>query len=151
MQPQFPIAISLVSAVVVQVACQIFKLIVYSIKERRLSLKYLVTAGGMPSAHSAFVTALSVSVGMWSGFDSDVFAVSVVFSLIVIYDAIRLRGAVEHHARLLKQLVAKHPDVQAGTLNEMVGHTLDEIVVGVVAGGGFALAVFYAVSRIVSG
>jgi len=150
MRPDLPLSITLISAVVVQAACQIFKVVVYSIRDRRLKLSYLVSAGGMPSAHSAFVTALTVSVGMWSGFGSDLFAVSVVFSLIVIYDALRLRGAVEHHARVLNTLLAKHPDVKTAALNEMVGHTLGEIVAGIIIGGGFAVLVYEVVIAVVS-
>ncbi len=94
----------------------------------------------MPSAHAAFVTALAVSVGLRSGFVSDIFAVSAVFSLIVIYDAYRLRGTVERHARVLQALVAAHPEVPAEELNDLVGHTLPEIGVGIAVGGGLAAA-----------
>ena len=78
-----PLSVSLVSAVVVQVACQAFKVVFYSIRERRLAFSRFISAGGMPSAHAAFVTSLSVSVGLWNGVRSDVFAVACVFSLII--------------------------------------------------------------------
>ena len=130
--------VSLLVAAAIQVACQLFKLAFYSARGGRLDARYLVSAGGMPSAHSAFVTALAVSVGLRSGFGSDLFAVSAVFSIIVIYDAWRLRGTVEHHARALQALAARHPGVVAGRLTGMVGHTLPEIAVGMAAGGGLA-------------
>ncbi len=146
MRPSFPIILA--SAVVVQVACQAFKVVLYSIRDRRLDLSYFVSAGGMPSAHSAFVTALSVSVGLWDGFGSDLFAVSCVFSLIIVYDAFRLRGTVQHHARVLKKLAALHPEVEAGELTEMVGHSLAEIAAGIIVGGGFAVLVFLAAAAL---
>jgi acid phosphatase family membrane protein YuiD len=148
MRPSLPLSISLISAVVVQLACQAFKVVYYSIQRRKLSLSYFFTAGGIPSAHSALVTALSISIGLWDGFHSELFAVSCVFTLIVIYDAIRLRGAVQQHAKVLKLLAARHPDVQTGELSEMVGHTLGEIIVGIVVGGGFAALVYVLVSRL---
>jgi hypothetical protein len=138
MIPMLPLNASLVTAVVVQVACQAFKVLLYSIRERRFAPRYFVSAGGMPSAHSAFVTALSVSVGLWGGFSSELFAVSCVFSVIIIYDAWRLRGTVEQHARAIKMLLARHPEVKAEKLTEMVGHSLGEIAAGIAAGGGFA-------------
>jgi acid phosphatase family membrane protein YuiD len=147
MRPSFPIILA--SAVVVQVACQAFKVVLYSIRDRKLSLSYFVSAGGMPSAHSAFVTALSVSVGLWNGFGSDLFAVSCVFSLIIVYDAFRLRGTVQHHARVLKKLASLHPQVGAEELTEMVGHTLGEIAAGILVGGGFAVLVYLAAAAIV--
>ena len=128
-------------AVGVQVSCQAFKVVLYSIRDRKLDLRYFLSAGGMPSAHSAFVTALSVAVGMAGGFGSDLFAVSCVFSLIVIYDSFRLRGAVEKQARALNALLARHPEVGAGRLSEMVGHSPAEIAVGIAAGGGLAALV----------
>ncbi len=136
-----PLSISLLSALAVQIACQLFKVVFYSIRERRLALFYFMAAGGMPSAHSAFVTALSVSVGLWSGFRSDVFAVAAVFSIIIIYDSWRLRGAVAHQARVLTKLVERHPEVDAGEINTRLGHSLPEIAAGIAAGGGISALV----------
>jgi len=129
---------ALLTAIAVQLACQAFKVVYYSLRERRLSLSWFVSAGGMPSAHSAFVSALALSVGLQDGFGSSVFAVACVFALITIYDAVRLRGAVAHHARILARLAEKHPDVSVGHLNTRLGHTLPEIVAGLVAGGVLA-------------
>lgn len=141
MTSMLPLSISLLSALAVQIACQLFKVVFYSIRERRLALFYFVAAGGMPSAHSAFVTALSVSVGLWSGFRSDVFAVAAVFSIIIIYDSWRLRGAVAHQARVLTKLVERHPEVDAGEINTRLGHSLPEIAAGIAAGGGISALV----------
>jgi uncharacterized protein len=140
--------LSLLTAGAVQVACQAFKVCCYSVREKRLALSWFVSAGGMPSAHSAFVTALTVSVGLWEGFGSSVFAVACVFSVITIYDALRLRGAVEHHARILAMLAAQHPDVQAGTINTRLGHTLPEILAGVCAGGGLSVLAWLALRQV---
>jgi len=126
---EFPF--SLLIAVAVQITCQLFKFVYYSIRAGRVDPHYLVTAGGIPSAHTAFVTALTVSIGIRSGFVSDVFAVAAVFSAIVIYDAYRLRGHVQSHAKVLNQLIP------AGSppLSEMVGHSIPEIVAGLLFGG----------------
>ncbi len=136
--------LALLVAVAVQVACQAFKVVFYSLREKRLALSWFVSAGGMPSAHSAFVTAVTVFVGLGDGFGSSVFAVACVFSVITVYDALRLRGAVEHHARILAALVEKHPDVPAGTINMRIGHTLPEIVAGIITGGGLAALAWWA-------
>lgn len=100
-------AASLLVAVGVQVLCQLFKFVVYSIRDHRVSPHYLVTAGGMPSAHSAFVTALTTAVGLRAGIDSEIFAVAFVFAAIVAYDAYRLRGHVQEHARWINRLQAR--------------------------------------------
>jgi len=130
------VAYSLITAVTAQVTCQLYKVFVASIRRRRLELKPFIHTGGMPSAHSAFVTALTTSVGVSSGFDSDVFAVSAVFSLIVIYDAYRLRGEVARHATILNRLEG------SVDLNEAAGHSLGEIGVGGLVGVAWALTLW---------
>jgi len=139
MAPAFPIARSLIIAVAVQLACQAFKVVLYSLRERRPDLSWFFSAGGIPSAHSAFVTALSVSVGLARGFNSDVFAVACVFSIIIIYDSWRLRGAVQRHAQALNALARANRKLKLRTLNENIGHSLVEIAAGVISGGGLAL------------
>jgi hypothetical protein len=127
-------------ALVAQFGCQLFKVAYYGISRGRFDPRWLTSSGGMPSAHAAFVTALAVFVGLRSGFGSDIFAVSAVFASIVVYDAYRLRGTVERHARVLQALLTAHPGVSTEKLHDMVGHTLPEIVAGVAAGGAVALA-----------
>ncbi len=141
MAPAFPLSVSLITAVGVQVACQAFKVVLYSVREKRPAFSWFFSAGGMPSAHSAFVTALSVSVGLWSGFGSDVFAVACVFSVIIIYDSWRLRGAVQSHAKALKKVSNANRKLKLGRFNENIGHSLAEIGVGMAAGGALAAAV----------
>jgi acid phosphatase family membrane protein YuiD len=71
-----------------------------------------------------------------------------VFSLIIIYDAWRLRGAVEHHARILTELVARSPGgLDAGSINVRIGHSPAELVAGMAVGGGFAALVQLAVRQ----
>jgi hypothetical protein len=60
----------------------------------------------------------------------------------------RLRGAVEHHARILDQLVRSHPAVTERDLNLRLGHTLPEIVAGMAAGGGLALVAWWLITAL---
>jgi hypothetical protein len=129
----------LVTAIVVQVSCQVFKFILYSARDRAVEFKYLVTAGGIPSAHSAFVTALTVAIAIRNGVDSDLFAVSFVFSAIVIYDAYRLRGHVQRHAEVINAEIIRPAGGEA--MSEMVGHSLVEIATGVLYGGAVSALV----------
>jgi len=131
---------ALLVALVAQFACQAFKVAYYGITRGKFELRWLASSGGMPSAHAAYVVALVVFIGLRQGFGSDLFAVSAVFASIVVHDAWRVRGTVERHARVLKALVAAHPDVEAEELHDMVGHTIPEIAVGIVAGAAIAVA-----------
>ncbi|MCX7786708.1 MAG: divergent PAP2 family protein [Spirochaetes bacterium] len=123
----------------IQIACQSFKVVYYSIREGTFNGWYFFSAGGIPSAHAAFVTSLTVGIGLRSGFDSDLFAVSFVFSAIVIYDAFRLRGAVERHAKLLNRITSRYYPEEHENLNERIGHSLGEILSGILIGGGLML------------
>jgi uncharacterized protein len=143
MAPKLPLGASLLTALAVMAVCQAFKAAFSSIRGRRLDLTWLISAGGMPSAHSAFVSALAASVGLWNGFGSELFGVAAVLAALTIYDALRLRGAVEHHARILAQLAARHPDIETGPINVRLGHSGPEIIAGVAAGAFLAVLAWF--------
>ena len=132
---------SLLTAVVIQVLCQVFKVVFYSIKNGKPEWHRLIHPGGMPSAHSAFVTALSVSIGMNNGFNSELFALSFVFSIIIIYDSIRLRGAVQTHSEIIAKLSRLLPKEERQPVPQNVGHNLCEIAAGILVGGIWALLI----------
>ena len=125
------IPVSILVALAVQQFCQLIKFFIYSIRDRRVSFHYMVSSGGMPSAHSAFVTALCVSIGVRSGIGSETFAVAAVLAFIVIHDAFRVRGALQSVIRIIKAEYTEksHP---AGALPETVGHNKAEIIAGIV-------------------
>ncbi|MDE0227228.1 MAG: divergent PAP2 family protein [Spirochaetaceae bacterium] len=129
---------ALLITVAIQLGCQAFKVVYYSIRNRRLEAHRLFSTGGMPSAHSAFVSALTVSVGLVEGWASAAFTVSVVLAAIVVFDAIRLRRTVDHHSRVLHELIALLPDKRPAFDPPVVGHSTSEVVVGIVVGTVFA-------------
>ena len=86
--------------IVALIACGVsqgLKLIIDVIKNGKISLRVLTTTGGMPSAHSAFVTALATGVGQVKGWDSVEFAIATIFAIIVMYDAAGVRQAAGKH------------------------------------------------------
>ncbi len=130
---------SLVIAVLVQLLCQLFKVVYYSIKNRTFQPGRFMHPAGMPSAHSAFVTALSVSIGIYNGFASELFALSFVFSAIIIYDSLRLRGAVQRNSQIIAKLSRLLPEPERVDVPRYVGHNLSEIIVGMLVGGLWAV------------
>jgi acid phosphatase family membrane protein YuiD len=97
----------------------------------------LISAGGMPSSHSALVTGVTASIGMTQGFDSPIFAVAVVLAMIVIYDATGVRRHAGDQARVLNlmidELFTGHPLAEK-ELKEVLGHTPREVVAGIALG-----------------
>lgn len=111
---------------------------------RPFSISRFLGSGGMPSSHSAFVSSLSTMVGIRYGFNSDLFAVTAVFSLITMYDATGVRRAVGRQARVLNHLIRDFSEPHAperiyGELKELVGHTPIEVFIGAIFGIVIAL------------
>jgi acid phosphatase family membrane protein YuiD len=138
-----PFSRSLIVAVAVQLASQLFKVVFYSLRERRMRLDYFISTGGMPSAHTAFVSALTVSLGLNQGFASELFTIAFVFSVIIVYDLVRVRGAVHAHSRILALLLEKVQLRQQVVLPHLISHSIPEILAGLVVGSGAAVATYY--------
>jgi acid phosphatase family membrane protein YuiD len=116
---------------------QLLKVIFTLIKDKRLNVYRMIGSGGMPSSHSSFVMALSTFIGLESGFDSTIYAIALVYGLIVMYDASGVRRAVGKQAILLNTLIEDlyaHKKIQHGRLKELVGHTPYEVFAGGILG-----------------
>lgn len=119
------------------IACfiaQASKLVVELIQNRKFNFQALVTTGGMPSAHSALVTALATGIGQTVGWASPEFAIATVFAFIVMYDAAGVRQAAGKQARILNQMVdevfREHKEFNEDRLKELLGHTPVQVIVG---------------------
>lgn len=115
---------------------QIIKIVIDLIKTRKLSLDILVSTGGFPSSHTAFVIALAGGVGFVDGFHSTTFAISFVLSCVVMYDAMGIRRAAGDHAKILNQLVLKLDNNYSveHKLKELLGHTPLQVLGGFILG-----------------
>ncbi|MDH3345859.1 MAG: divergent PAP2 family protein [Kiritimatiellaceae bacterium] len=137
--------ISLWAGVVGWLVAQLTKMVICLIESRRLDFRYLASTGGMPSAHSSLVSALTTAVGVTEGFDSPLFAASFVFASVVMFDAQTVRAAAGKQARLLNQIVNelfKEHSLSEVKLKELLGHTRLEVFFGMLTGIFTALAVF---------
>ena len=84
---------------------QLFKLIYDLVTTKQFNFKRIMGAGGMPSSHSAVVTGLATLVGKNYGIDSAIFALSLVFAFVVMYDACGVRRAAGKQAKVLNEIV----------------------------------------------
>jgi len=102
--------------------------------------------GGMPSSHSALVTALTTAVGFSEGFASAAFAICCALSLIVMYDASGIRRAAGKQAEMINAIVEawneKDPLVKEIKLKELLGHTPLEVAAGAILGIVVAFFIF---------
>jgi acid phosphatase family membrane protein YuiD len=95
------------------IACftaQGLKVIIELIRNGKVNFRFLVTTGGMPSAHSALVGSLATAVGLTLGWSSPEFAIAALFAVIVMYDAAGVRQAAGKQARILNKMLDEHND-----------------------------------------
>lgn len=128
----------LFSAIVAWALAQFLKLVLFAVLERRINWRRLIDTGGLPSAHSAFVTGLATGVGITDGLKSSTFAIAVVFAMIVMYDAVSLRREAGKHADILNELLLlsfiQEAFQEREALKELLGHTPTEVIAGAALG-----------------
>ena len=116
---------------------QLFKVIWDLVTTKKFNFKRILGAGGMPSSHSAVVVSLATLIGRDSGFGSSIFALSVIFAFVVMYDAAGVRRAAGKQAKLLNQLI-ETPGLSglqvSEKLVEVLGHTPFQVFVGAIIG-----------------
>jgi len=123
----------LLAPVVAWAIAQAAKVILTSVRQRRLNLRVLAETGGMPSSHAAIVMGMTTAVGKYAGVSSAAFAIALIFSFVVMYDAAGLRRAAGRQAAILNRLVEDlmhMRGVQEQRLRELLGHTPFEVVIG---------------------
>ncbi|MCT7953645.1 divergent PAP2 family protein [Laspinema palackyanum] len=114
------------------------KLAIELARNRKFNFRVMVETGGMPSAHSALVTALATGIGQTAGWNSTEFALATIFAVIVMYDAAGVRQAAGKQARILNQIVdeffSEDHDLNEARLKELLGHTPFQVIVGAILG-----------------
>lgn len=133
----------LVTALLSNILAQVLKTVVYYYRTGKWDFHWVVASGGFPSSHSSTVTALSLSIGIQEGFDSAIFAVTTIFSFIVMYDACHVRYYSGKNIELTQQLVKDlremtglHFDdpIYQEKLKNVLGHKFVEVIGGFVVG-----------------
>ncbi|MBR0475100.1 MAG: divergent PAP2 family protein [Erysipelotrichaceae bacterium] len=131
------------SAIIALVIAQILKPLIVYVFHREWKPILLLASGGMPSSHSALVSALCLSVGLIEKFSSTMFAITLVFSLVILFDACNVRYYAGQNITLTKKLIDDL--VELGNLKiddpiyhkkmkEVLGHTYLEVLGGIIVG-----------------
>ena len=139
----------LISAMAAWFLAQLLKIFTGFFKEQKFSVKtMLFGTGGMPSSHTATVAALSTACAIGEGFDSSIFAISVVLAIIVMIDATGVRRETGKQSRALNIIIEellKSNDVKTldTHFKELIGHTPLQVVCGFITGMVAALALSF--------
>lgn len=135
---------ALLVAIAACLLAQGLKLVITLAQTQKLQASALFSAGGMPSAHSALVSALATSVGQTKGWSSPEFAIACMFAVIVMYDAAGVRQAAGKQAKVLNQIVdelfQEGQDLSTERLKELLGHTPLQVLAGLGVGISIAVA-----------
>lgn len=131
----------LVNSLLAWAAAQIIKAILYAAVHREINIHRLFGDGGMPSGHSATVTALATTAALEYGLESPVFAITVISGIIVMHDAMGVRREAGKHAEVLNNLIASlsKDTPPEDVLKEFLGHTPLQVCFGALLGFGVAL------------
>ncbi|HKW13752.1 MAG TPA: divergent PAP2 family protein [Candidatus Krumholzibacteria bacterium] len=124
-------------ALIAGLSAQVLKVLIELLRTGRLNPLRFFDNGGMPSSHTAMVTALTIGVARDAGFGSALFAMTLLFSLYFVFEAAGLRMEVGNQARLLNDLVdeLRHTHhLDRDRLKELVGHTWGEVFGGLLYG-----------------
>ena len=128
---------------------QVVKTILYAVLNKTLDFTRLVGDGGMPSAHSATVTAVAAMTGLSCGFGSPLFAVACIVAIIVMHDAMGVRMETGRQGKVLNEMIEffrtegfveafkkndKMYEFWEASLKEFVGHTPLQVGAGCILG-----------------
>jgi uncharacterized protein len=136
---------------------QFVKVPIHFIATKKLDWSLFTSTGGMPSSHSAAVTALTTGVALKSGLDSPIFAISAIFAIITMFDASGVRRQAGEQAIVLNQLVSdfnklvddvltwpkKEEHEKRKELKELLGHKPIEVFFGGLTGIILTLILYY--------
>jgi uncharacterized protein len=125
---------------------QILKIPIDLWRTQKIHWGIFFSAGGMPSSHSAMMTATTLGIGLFHGFNDPLFGLAVAISMIVLYDATGVRRQAGMQAqkinRIIEELLQGHP-ISEKQLKEVLGHTPIEVGGGVILGIAIALSVWF--------
>ena len=129
----------LLSVIIACFVAQGLKPFIRLVKKGVFEFKEAFNSGGMPSSHTASISAVATSLYLLEGV-SNLFIFSFVIAVVIFIDAVRVRQAVGKQADLLNK-ISKKLDFNSKRLRELIGHTPLEALVGVVLGVLIALIV----------
>lgn len=116
---------------------QLYKVLTGMIREKRLNLRWIFDTGGMPSSHTATVASLSTAAALYYGVVTMPFLITLVFSIIIMFDAAGVRRSVGKQAQILNKMsdeLHEKGHVSEAQVKELLGHTPVEVLAGAAVG-----------------
>lgn len=124
---------------------QSIKILIALIKTKKFDCRYYMSTGGMPSAHSASVSALATAIGLGAGWNQPITVLAILFAMITMFDASTVRKAAGEQAKIINEIVEQffsQHKVSEAKLKELLGHTRLEVFMGMILGIIVAMLTF---------
>jgi uncharacterized protein len=136
-EPSFSVARGYLSVGTAWIVAQSIKVVRNLARGRKFNFRWVVDTGGMPSSHSAGTAGVATVVGLYAGFDSVLFLLALVFTLVTMFDAASVRRSVGRQAIILNRMIDEiyaQGRFSENRLRAFLGHTPVEVLVGAVLG-----------------
>lgn len=138
----------LMSAVLAWFVAQVIKTAIDAYFNKGINWERMTGSGGMPSSHSSTVVSLAIATGIFYGVDSTLFAIALIFAIVVMYDATGVRRETGKQAVILNRLLLDNPFSWTGKefekkLKEYVGHSPFQVLMGAILGILIAVIMAY--------
>lgn len=136
-------------SVIAMMVAQISKLFTKYWFTREWDINAMFATGGMPSSHTALVTALATSLGLIEGFNTTSFAITFVFGMVIAHDSMGIRFEAGKHANVINKIaedlseLLDQPENPEEKLKDLLGHHPIEVIGGFLLGIIIALIGFY--------
>ena len=133
------------SVVVSWITAQFLKVLIGIVREKKFNFRWFIGTGGFPSSHAAGVSSLATCIAMVYGVDSPIFALTLIFTLIILFDAQGVRRSIGKQAEILNRMLDDiywRKKLDEGRLMELIGHTPVQVLSGVALGIVIALVVY---------
>jgi uncharacterized protein len=124
-------------SIIASTLAQFLKPFTYWWRTKEFNWHHLAETGGMPSSHTALVSALAIGLGLEQGFGSPYFAIAVVLNMIVTYDAQGVRRQAGEHAHAINEIIAEllsGHELEERHFEEVLGHSRLEVAGGIIFG-----------------
>jgi len=138
-----------ISCIIASILAQILKLPLEFLRTKKWDWSLIFGTGGMPSSHSAVMTAAAAGVGHYVGFDTPLFGLAFAITMVVVYDATNIRRQAGFHAQQINRIIKEifegkiKPAEDFDELREVLGHSPIEAVGGIILGILVSLVVWH--------
>lgn len=129
-----------IGCLIASLLAQVLKLPLEYLRTKDWDWSLIFGTGGMPSSHSAVVTAAAAGVGHYAGFDTPLFGLAFAIASVVVYDATNIRRQAGFHAQQINRIIEEifagkvKPVEEFDELREVLGHSPAEALGGIVLG-----------------